>query len=504
MPLFSRRDVLAAAGLAAAGLAVSCAAPEAGAPPSSPKALSDLEKRLPGKELRRSSAEYAQLATPRNLRWAATMPEAVVRCADARDVAATVAWARETDTPFAIRGGGHNYASASSSRGILISTRSMNAAAISGTTLRAGAGVRNADLAALLPRGGTGRLLLPGGNCPAVGIAGLTLGGGIGPNAPWAGLTADRLRKAVMVTADGRVVTASGTENPDLFWGLRGGAGGNFGVVTELDYELVEVPVTRATTAEFTFRGRDAAVAAAVAFQNVRAGAERTVTGNLYLGYAPGGSGGGIEGYVTAQALAGEADARAALAPLTAVPGVRSEITERPWWDVYGWYITEPTPAYSFWDRSLYAEHYLSEEALGQALDVVARFPATGDPARHGAMGMYGWVGGAVSDVRPTDTAYVHRPAKVLVEMSAGWSTPAESALPVNSIPQDIQAWEEELWQTLLPHTNGHSYQNFPDPGLAEWADSYYGDNLIRLQSLKGAWDPDNVFTYPQGIPTPR
>ena len=220
MPLFSRREALAAAGLAVAGMAVSCASPKPRAPEAPPKALSDLEKQLPGKVLRPGGADYAQLATPRNLRWAATLPEAVVQCADARDVAAAVAWARENGTPFAIRGGGHNYASGSSSRGILISTRPMNSATIDGTTLRAGAGVRNADLAALLPQGGTGRLLLPGGNCPAVGVVGLTLGGGIGPNAPWAGLTADRLRKVVMVTADGKVVTASATENPDLFLSL--------------------------------------------------------------------------------------------------------------------------------------------------------------------------------------------------------------------------------------------------------------------------------------------
>ncbi len=494
---------MAAAGLAVAGLTVSCSGSKSAAPPA-PKALTDLEKQLPGKVLRPGAPDYAELATPRNLRFAATMPEAVVQCANASDVAATVAWARETATPFAIRGGGHNYASASSSRGIIISTRTMNAATIDGTTLRAQAGVRNADLAKLLPQGGTGRLLLPGGNCPAVGVVGLTLGGGIGPNAPWAGLTADRLRKATMVTADGTVVTASATENPDLFWGLRGGAGGNFGVITDLEYELVEVPVTRATTAEFTFPGRDAALAGAVAFQKVRADAERKVTGNLYLGHTNGKSGGDIEGYVQAQALAGEADARVALAPLLAVPGVKAEIKERLWWDVYGWYITEPSPAYSFWDRSLYADDYLTEDALGEALDVVRRFPANGDPERHGAMGIYGWVGGAVNDVAAGDTAYVHRSAKILVEMSAGWATPKESTLPDNPIPPDIQDWEDELWHTLLPHTNGHSYQNFPDPGLEEWASSYYGDNLIRLAGLKTAWDPLDVFNYAQGIPLPR
>lgn len=499
MPRLTRRELLAAAGLAAAGIAASCAAPKPGAP-TAPKALSDLEKTLRGTVLRPDNPAYRELATPRNLRFAAIMPEAVVECASVEDVVATIAWARNTETPLAIRGGGHNYAAASSTRGVLISTRAMNAATIDGTTLRAQAGVRNADLDKLLPQGGAGRLLLPAGNCPGVGIAGLTLGGGIGPNAPWAGLTADRLRKVTMVTADGTVVTASVTENPELFWGLRGGAGGNFGVVTDLEYEMVEVPVTQAATAEFSFRGRDAAVAGAVAFQRMRANAERTATGNLYLGYRDG----DIEGRAQAQALSGAADARSLFAPLLSVPGVRAEIVERPWWGAYGWYVTEPSPAYSFWDRSLYANDYLSEDVLAQALDVVQRFPASGDPERHGAMSIYGWVGGAVNDVAPSDTAYVHRSARVLVEMSARWATPKDSVLPDNPVPPEIRDWEEDLWETLLPHTTGQSYQNFPDPGLEEWAAAYYGDNLVRLSGLKASWDPEVVFNYAQGIPLPR
>jgi len=502
MARLSRRELLSIAALGAAGLVGSCSASHAPAPHDgvSPNAWRDLEKALRGRVVRPGHAEYAELATPRNLRFAATMPEAVVRCAVVEDVAAAVAWARKNHTPFAVRGGGHNYASASSSRGIVISTRAMNAAAITGTTLRAQAGVRNADLATLLPQGGSGRLLLPGGNCPAVGVAGLTLGGGIGPNAPWAGLTADRLRKATMVTAAGDVVTASASENPDLFWGLRGGGGGNFGAITDLEYELVEVPVTRATTAKFTFSGHDAALAAAMAFQKVRSDAERTTGCTLYLGHR----GGGIEGRVRAQALIGEAEARELFGPLLAVAGVEADIVERPWWNAYRWYVTEPSPAYSFRDRSLYADGYLAADVVARALDVVRRFPANGDPERGGAMGIYGWVGGAVNDVAAQSSAYVHRSAKILVEMTAEWATPREALLPDNPIPPDIADWQEELWETLLPHTSGHSYQNFPDPGLPEWAASYYGDNLIRLQGLKARWDPDDVFTHAQGIPLPR
>lgn len=495
MSSLTRRELLAVAGMAALGLA----APKARAVPVDPKAMSELERMLRGSLVRPESPDYMGLATPRNLRYAATMPEAVVLCADTEDVIATVAWARETQTPFAIRGGGHNYADASSSRGIILATRMMNAVAIDGTTLRAQAGVRNADLAGLLPQGGTGRLLLPGGNCPAVGVVGLTLGGGIGPNARWAGLTADRLREVTMVTADGSVVTASAGENPGLFWGLRGGAGGNYGVVTDLEYELVEVPVSRATTALLTVAGRDAAGAAVTAFQKVLADNARQVSGTLRLGHADGDA----EVRIRAQALAGESDARDMLAPLLSVPGVEAEVTERPWWDAYAWYTTAPTPSYSFWDRSLYAEDYVTEDLIDRAIEVVRRFPAGGDPDRRGAMGIYGWVGGAVSDVAATDTAYVHRTAKILLEMSTGWATPGESQLPQNPIPPEIEDWEQGLWEVLSPAGAGRSYQNFPDPVLQDWAQSYYGDNLAKLQVLKAQWDPQDVFSHRQGIPLP-
>ncbi len=365
----------------------------------------------------------------------------------------------------------------------------MNAAAITGTTLRTQAGVRNADLAALLPQGGSGRLLLPGGNCPAVGVVGLTLGGGIGPNAPWAGLTADRLRKATMVTAAGDVVTASASENPDLFWGLRGGGGGNFGVITDLEYELVEVPVTRATTAQFAFSGRDAALAGAMAFQKVRADAGRMTGGNLYLGH----SGGDIEGSVQAQELSGEAEARKLFRPLLAVPGVEAQIVERPWWDTYRWYITEPSPAYSFWDRSLYADDYLAEDALARALDVVQRFPANGDPERGGAMGIYGWVGGAVNDVAAQSSAYVHRSAKILVEMSAGWATPREATLPDNPIRSR---------PTSRPGRRSSGRRCCPTPTATPTKTSPTPDYRSGLLRTTGTTSFVSRASKPAGIPT--
>ncbi|MCB0925986.1 MAG: FAD-dependent oxidoreductase [Mycobacterium sp.] len=498
MPELNRRRVLAA-GLAAVGLSAACAGTNSRSAPSR-TAWDGLSAHLRGSLALPGSPDYPVLATPRNLRFAATMPAAVALCADAADVAATITWARDTNTPLAVRGGGHNYADGSATRGILISTRRMNAATVDGTSLRAQAGVRNSEIAALLPRADGGHLLLPGGTCPGVGLTGLTLGGGIGPNAPWAGLTADRLRNATMVTAGGEVVTASATENPDLFWALRGGAGGNFGVVTELEYELVEIPVGRATTAELTVTGSEAAVAAALGFQELRAEADRTATGEVHLGR----SGTAVTATLAIQILAGQSDARDLLSGLLAIPGMRADIAERDWWDAYGWYVTEPRPPYSFWDRSLYADDTISGDVLSTAVDVLRRFPVGADPLRKGAMGLLGWVGGAVADIAPGDTAYVHRRARAIVEMTSQWTTPPRPEWPATAIPADILDWEDELWQTLLPHTTGRSYQNFPDPELPDWPSAYYGDNLVRIEGVKAKWDPDAVFTHQQGVPLPR
>ena len=133
MATLRRRELLAAAGLAAAGLAVSCTRTPTGTR-SAEAAWADLKRQLRGSVLRPGEPDFGELATPRNLRFAATIPEAVVLCAGPDDVAATVRWAQKTNTPFAIRGGGHNYADGSSSHGIIISTRRMTATKIAGNT----------------------------------------------------------------------------------------------------------------------------------------------------------------------------------------------------------------------------------------------------------------------------------------------------------------------------------------------------------------------------------
>lgn len=492
----SRREVLAAGaalGLASLGLTTLSGATTTPAF-ARPDSLRSLQRSIRGAVVRPGDPQYAALATPRNLRYAAMMPRAVVLCVDADDIARAIRWARDTGTAFAIRGGGHNYIDASSSTGIVISTRPMRRGTIKDSTLQIGAGALNSNLATLLAQGGAGTHLLPGGTCPNVGIAGLTLGGGIGPNAPWAGLSADRLRQAVMVTATGDVVTANSRTNPDLFWALRGGAGANFGVVTDLTYDMVEIPVTRATTFQISYSAAEA-TATGIAWQQVRLGNERIVSGT----WAVSNSAQGGRARLRAQVLLGEADARSLMAPLLGIPATSMEIAERSWWDTYAWYRTPISPSNTFWDRSLYADKDLPADVIEHLVSIVAGFPGVETGSL--TFTLAGWVGGAVSEAAPDATAYVHRPARTLVELTSGWPAPVDPKTWPTAVPSVVRAWIEQLWEIALPHSTGRSYQNFPDPELPDPERSYYGSNLGRLRSVKSRWDPDNVFRYAQSIP---
>jgi len=455
-----------------------------------------LQRQLTGRLVWPDDANYVRLAQPRNLRYAALMPKAVALCESVDDVVASVRWARDTGTPFSIRGGGHNYTSGSSSAGLVISTRRMTRARLTGSTLRAQAGARNRHLSALLPSSRE-YYLLPGGNCPNVGVTGLTLGGGIGPNATWAGLTADHLREVTMVTAVGAVVTASAKVHPDLFWGLRGGAGGNFGVVTDLTYDLVEVPVTRATTFQLEFRGVDDVGRAGRAWQSARRLGGRLISGSWFVFRTTD----DVACRVRGQVLMGETDAEDVLAPLMSIGPRSSDVNTRAWWDAYLWYRTPVSPNNTFWDRSLYAEEDLPGDTFDEIARHVSEFPLPG--RAFGGFQLLGWVGGRVNDVPPSATAYVHRSARWILEAMSGWGNPTDPSIWPTPVPPEIRDWVEALWDTLRPLSNGHSYQNFPDPGLKDWARAYYGSNLDRLMRVKATWDPDDVFTYPQGIPLP-
>lgn len=176
------------------------------------------------------SEAYEWARKPFIARFGEIKPWAVIRCEAPEDVREVIAFARHNGIRVAVRGGGHSVAGYSSTRGIVIDLAPMNSVAVTDGMARAGAGTRISELCETLDEHG---LAIPAGTCPSVGIAGLTLGGGLGILGRAYGLTSDSLLAAQVVLADGRIVECDQYHRADLFWALRGAGAGNFGVVTE-------------------------------------------------------------------------------------------------------------------------------------------------------------------------------------------------------------------------------------------------------------------------------
>ena len=464
-----------------------------------PAPLQGLRAGLSGRLLERGDLGYRMLSTPTNGQFDNVRPRAVAVVAGAEDVAHCVRWCREHDVPFVVRGGGHNYAGYSTTTGLVISTARLKGLAYQDATgrLRAGSGSLNRDVYSLLPRQGQGRWVLPMGTCPGVGIAGLVLGGGIGPSAPWAGLTVDTLRSTTLVNASGEIIEVSATREPELFWAVRGAGGGNFGIHTDFTFQMVPVPAPRVTIFSVRSFGRDSCTTALAAFQRLRIAHPRTLTGIATTGVDPFGA---ISGEVRGQVIGDEALARDLLAPLLGVAGLDSVVSERPWWEAFASWLDEVPAPGSWWVRSRYAYDPIPDDALGRQVDHLAAFPQPTSQRRARFLIM-GEVGGAVDDVARPHTAYVHRGASAIARYTINWPMPGAGTRGPGRIPSDIREWVDVGWDELEGVTAAESYQNFPDRALTDWADAYYRENLPRLVAAKRRYDPDNVFTYGQGVP---
>ena len=199
---------------------------------------------IQGQLIKRGAAGFAQAAHVYNSRFDGVLPSLVARPINAADVRKAVQWGVANGVPLRARSGGHSYAGYSTlSGGMALDLRNLRGISVNLTarTATIGAGAQLIDVySALAARGVT----IPAGSCPSVGIAGHAMGGGMGLAGRNFGLTADNLLSAQIVTADGSLITASAHEHPNLYWALRGGGGGNFGVVTSFTFRVHQVPRT--------------------------------------------------------------------------------------------------------------------------------------------------------------------------------------------------------------------------------------------------------------------
>ena len=232
MERFGRRELVVRGGrIAGAGAALALGfASEARAE----NALDQLDAALRGPLLRPGRAGYAQARKPWNARFDDVLPRAVAQPLDTADVQAIVRWAVAHDVQLGVRSGGHSYAGLSSTTGLLVDLRRLSSVGVADGRAAIGAGATLGSVYARL--WAAGQRTIPAGSCPTVGVAGLTLGGGHGFAARAFGLACDSLRSVRIVTADGHAHDVSSSSRPNLFWALRGGGAGSYGIVTRLTF----------------------------------------------------------------------------------------------------------------------------------------------------------------------------------------------------------------------------------------------------------------------------
>jgi FAD/FMN-containing dehydrogenase len=356
-----------------------------------------------------------------------------------------------------------------------------------------GAGAKLIDVYAGLAARGLG---VPGGSCPTVGISGLTLGGGIGVVSRAFGLTCDNLVGAEVVTADGAVRSVDAGRDADLFWALRGGGGGNFGIVTSFRLRTRGVGSVAYRFLRWPWSAGPRVVPAWLAWVTA---APDALWSNLHLDASPGGTP-TLRATVTYLGDGGGADRQVdALAARAGEPSDRSGGT-------LGWLDTMKLMAGCSAESVASCGSYDRQSWAGSS-DVIARpLPAAGARALMAGVERFAANGGslsvimdglrgAVGRVRPDATAFWHRDALCTVQYYA--SLPAGAG---RSTVDNRYAGLRALRAAMRGYTTGGAYVNYLDPGLAGWQQAYYGGNYARLQRIKAAYDPGRVFDFPQAV----
>ena len=409
-------------------------------------------------------------------------PALIVRCRTARDVAAAVALARREGLEVCVRGGGHNVAGRAvvdgalmvdlaEMRGIDVDPEARMATAQGGTTW--------ADLNEAT---GAHGLAVTGGAISTTGVAGLTLGGGLGWLMAKHGLAADNLVGVELVTATGEVLQVDEASHPDLLWALRGG-GGNFGVATSLTFRVHPLAMV---TGGLIAHPVDAAPELLRFYRDAVAGATDDLTVFAGLVHAPDGSGAKLAALVVFHA--GEEDvAQRELAPFLSfgTPAV-AEVGRMPY-PVMNTLLDGgyPAGALNYWRSSF------TEGLTDGLIDTMAeRFATVPSPMTAMLLEQFH---GAVTRVGVTDTAVPHRQAGWNLLIPSVWTDPADTDANVR--------WTRETHAALRPHLAERRWLNYlGDDEDDDATRAAYGPNFDRLREVKRRYDPENVFRHNHNI----
>ncbi|MFE2417284.1 FAD-binding oxidoreductase [Streptomyces hokutonensis] len=500
--MLSRRNLLRA-GAASLGLA---AVPTlTAAPARAAVRWGSLRSHLRGDLILPGDATYDQAKQLDQIQFDTVLPSAVAYCESPADVALCLRFAADNDLATAVRSGGHSAAGYSTSQGLVVDVSRLDSIAVGSGTVTLGPGAQLVDITHTLASTG---LAIAGGYCPTVRAGGFLQGGGLGPQTRTIGMACDTVTSARVVLADGRRVTASATDHPDLYWALRGGGGGNFGVVTS--YTLTTNPVAEIAVA-FVNWSYDQAVDVMNGWAQWLAGAPSTVGGlaevNLTdpsatpqvqvillglggldqlnqeatrladaVGSAPASQFAALMPYESALMIAYGCSAYTVAQCHRTGTGTDAQLPRTAWADARSRLFTGPLPR-SNWSELLTA--YDTDRRSGQ----LRQLRATA-------------LGGAANAPGRTDTAYVHRDSLYLLTYNA--------SIAVGPTDDDsltaARAWADRGFRAMDPYSNGESYQNYIDPALSDHMAAYYAENATRLVRVKRKYDPYVLFRFPQAV----
>ena len=442
-------------------------------------ATEELKKQVRGEVLLPQDAGYDEARSVYNA-MIDRRPEAIVYCSGTEDARASVRFAREHGLPLSIRGGGHSVAgNAVAEGGVMLHMGRLKGVEVDAKnrTATAQPGVTLGDYdKATTPL----NLVTPTGVVSRTGIAGLTLGGGLGWLMGRFGLACDNLMGAEVVTAEGKVVQASETENSDLLWGLRGG-GGNFGIVTQFRYRLHPLdptmgglliyPLEKSKEVlrfyrEITHDCPDELVVAAALLNSP--------DGVPVCGFAVSYNGDLAKG-------------EKVLAPIRAFgPPVAHTVASVPFVQAQSMFdATYPNGQYHYWKAGFM--NSLPDEAMDVAMEHFADRPSplTTLFLEH--------MHGAASRVPEDATAFAHRFDHYNFSAYGIWEDPKANDANVK--------WVQDFWKDARPFLSGRAYVNYLGQEGADRVREAYGPNFDKLAALKKKYDPTNFFRLNQNIP---
>jgi FAD/FMN-containing dehydrogenase len=425
-------------------------------------------------------------------------PRAIAFCESTADVSEVVRFARSRGWPVAGRGGRHSFAGYSNvAGGIVADVSRIDAVEVDRqrpvVAVGGGANVLDVYRDLVLQHG----LVVPVGTCPTVGIAGLTLGGGFGRSMRRYGVTADSLRSATVVLADGRVARCSEDTRPDLFWALRGGGAG-YAIVTQLRFATRPGEAAIAFTLSYPWTQAPAAIDA---WQRTLPSAPAMLSyGRLRALRSPNGA---LTLTASGHWYGSETTLRELLAPLVAAGPARTTLRKRTIVEAAlpdsvklredGPVIVDP-PQFPNYQRSAFFAGLLPAQAIAALVAQIERWPGVGGGGHEGGVQLDA-LGAAVNRPRPGATAFVHRRQHMHCAFLSFWGRNDPAAMA-----SACAQWTRDTEAALRPYASGFAFQNYIDPELAGWEHVYYGSNLARLKTVKRRYDPAGRLDFAQGV----